>query len=138
MRKAVPGVIGVYLLSKQVVQLPLAVLQATSISAVDDPNQPIGLPTIRKGGVSVDVSKKQLLPHRTARACWYTFIYLFIYSFIYFFILFLFYVFYTLSGSARNDFLFLRFYTQRSSYRHGVINVGMLLTMQSHRWATSA
>ena len=72
-RMTVPGGIHVYLLSEQVVQLPLAVLQATSIRAVDDPNQPIGLPTIRKRGVPVNVSEMQLLRHRTARAYWYTF-----------------------------------------------------------------
>lgn len=76
MRKAVLDVIGVYLLSEQVMQLPLAVLQATSICAVDDPNQPVGLPTSRKNGMSVCMfSKQQLLPHRITSAYFLFFIF---------------------------------------------------------------
>lgn len=33
-----------HLLSEQAVQLPLAVLQPTSVSAIHHPNQPVGLP----------------------------------------------------------------------------------------------
>lgn len=125
-RMTVPGGIHVYLLSEQVVQLPLAVLQATSIRAVDDPNQPIGLPTIRKRGVPVNVSEMQLLRHRTARAYWYTFFFFFMCATQ------------LLSGSLRKDFLFLRFYTQRSSVTWCFTSVTwgftcrMLLTMRNH------